>query len=86
MLPQKILISATDISGDFENLTMPLSFTPGASNGERVCINITVLFDGLVECEEDFTVVLTLDTVGDNIFLGKNSTAVTLLDSDGNHV
>ena len=62
---------------------MLLSFTPGSSDGDMVCINATVLSDDLVECEEDFAVALTLNTVGDSIELGNNSTAVTLIDSDG---
>ncbi len=37
----------------------------------------------MVECEEDFNLVLTLNTFEDNIFLGNNSTAITLMDSDG---
>ena len=74
--------SASD-PGDFAALSEPLSFTPGEGNGERVCVNVTLLSDGLVECEEDFTVVLTLDTDGDSVSLGNSSTVVTLLDSDG---
>ena len=79
----ELFLTASDTASDFTDLSKPMSFTPGASNGERVCVNITVLSDGLVECEEDFTVLLTLNTAEDNIFLGNNSTVVTLLDSDG---
>ena len=65
---------------------MSLIFLPGATNGESVCVNVTLLTDQLVECEEDFTVVLALDTVGDSVSLGNSSTAVTLLDSDGTDI
>lgn len=50
-----------------------------------MCANATVLSDDLVECEEDFTVMLVLNTIEDNILLGNGSTAVTLKDSDGIH-
>ena len=50
------------------------------------CANVTVLSDGLVECEEDFTVELTLSTTGGGIQLGNNSTSVILIDSDGMHI
>ncbi len=50
-----------------------------------VCVNVTVVPDLMVECVEDFTAVLTLDSIKDNLLLGNNSTTVTLTDSDGMH-
>ncbi len=47
-----------------------------------VCANVTVVPDSMVECEEDFTVELTLDTIKDSLFRGNNLTRVTLMDSD----
>ena len=49
------------------------------------CANVTVTIDSLVECEEDFTVKLMLDTIKDNLNLGNNSTHAILGDSDGEH-
>ena len=65
------------------SLSTLLSFTPGASNDDMVCTNVTLASDELVECEEEFSLVLTLSTEGDNLFLGNSVTAITLLDSDG---
>ena len=62
---------------------MLLSFMPGSSDGDTVCINVTVLSDDLVESKEDFTVGLTLNTIDDGIQFGNNITAVTLIDSNG---
>ncbi len=44
---------------------------------------MTVVPDMMVECEEDFTVELTLDTNKDSLSLGDSSTLITLVDSDG---
>ncbi len=62
---------------------MPLIFPINSSNGDMVCANVNVSFDGMVECEEEFNVGLTLDTIKDSLSLGNNSTLVTLVDSDG---
>ncbi len=74
---------ASEEDGDFIALMKSVAFTPGFFDGNMVCANVTVFPDGLVECEEDFTVTLTLNTIEDNLFLGNNSTDVTLMDSDG---
>ncbi len=60
-----------------------LSFASGSPDGAMVCTNVTVVPDMMVECEEDFTVELTLDTDKDSLSLGDSSTLVTLVDSDG---
>ena len=62
---------------------MPVTFPFGSMDGAMMCVNVTVFFDGLVECEEDFTLQLVLNTDGDSISLGNNSTEIILVDSDG---
>ena len=58
-------------------------FESGMSDGSMVCANVSLSMDGLIECEENFTVELTLDTVKDSLSLGVNTiTVVTLQDSD----
>ena len=74
-------IAATS-EGDYNFLSMPLTFSFGSADGSLVCANITVLSDNMVESEEDFTVRLSLLTIGKNLFIGNNATAVTLTDSD----
>ena len=70
---------------DFSEMSLPVMFDSGMVDGSMVCANVTLSMDGLVECEESFTVELTLDTVKDSLSLGANSTTVvTLRDSDGN--
>ncbi len=34
---------------------MPVVFTPGSSDGDTVCVNVTVISDDMVECDEEFT-------------------------------
>ncbi len=70
--------------GDFDILTMPVVFLPGSPDGDTVCVNVTVLADAMVERVMNFTVELTLDTVGDSLSLGNDATLVVLVDSDGN--
>ena len=48
-----------------------------------MCVPLTAVADNLVECDEDFTVILDLISSGTSLSLGNNSTAVTLSDSDG---
>ena len=59
-----------------------VTFTPGLTDGAMMCANISLASDMMVECEEDFTVNLELNTIKDNLGLGSNSTRVTLVDSD----
>ena len=62
---------------------MPVTFSSGSADGDKVCTNVTILLDDIVECEEYFTVELSLNTIGGGISLGNNLTAVTVMDSDG---
>ena len=63
---------------------IPVVFESGMSDGSIVCANVSLSMDGLIECEENFTVELTLETVKGSLSLGENTTTVvTLQDSDG---
>ena len=62
---------------------MSVAFTSGSSDGDRVCVNVTVLADAMVELEENFVLELTLLTIGESLSLGNNSTDVILIDNDG---
>ena len=80
--------SGDDFSGtsgtDPFGMIIPVVFQFGMSDGSMVCANVSLSMDGLIECEENFTVELTLDTVKDSLSLGANTvTVVTLQDSDG---
>ena len=71
-------------SDDFSPLSsVPLTFSKGSANGAKACTPLTAVADNLVECGEDFTVILELISSGTSIRLGNNSTAVSLIDSDG---
>ena len=68
-------------------MMIPVMFKSGMSDGNMVCANFSVSMDGLIECEDNFTVELTLETVKDSLSLGANTTTViTLQDSDGKYV
>ena len=71
------------MDGDFLEVEKHLIFTSGSVDGTMECINVTVIADNLVECEEEFSVDLTLNTFKDSIKLGNNSTLITLEDSNG---
>ena len=71
------------MDGDYGALNVPIMFSSGLSDGAMICANVSLLSDDLVECVEDFTIVLTLDTTKDTLSVLNNSTVVTLLDSDG---
>ena len=75
---------ASDADGDFTPLAMSVAFTSGSSDGDMVCVNVTVLADAMVERVMNFTVELTLNTEGDSLSLGNSSTLVLITDSNGN--
>ncbi len=64
-------------------LNTPLVFPSNSSDGDMMCANVTLFPDSMVECEEEFTVELNLDTIKDSLSLGDNATLVTLMDSEG---
>ncbi len=61
---------------------MPVTFTVGSFDGVAECINVTVLPDEFVEGEEDFTLELILNSVGNSLSIGNNSTAIAIIDSN----
>lgn len=62
---------------------MPLTFTSGSGNGTEVCASVIANVDEEVECEEDFMVLLSLMTPGNNLNLANTATAITIIDSNG---
>ena len=76
---------ATSESGDWDFATLsmePVIFESGATDGTGMCVNISLSNDLMVECDENFTVSLTLVSSKRNLFLGQDSTSVTIEDSD----
>ena len=80
-----LIVNISAISDDdFSGISLPVKFGSGMSDGSMVCANVSLAMDGLIECEENFTVELTLKTTNDCLSLGVNTTTVvTLQDSDG---
>lgn len=62
---------------------MPITFPNGSADGAEICTPLTAYADNLVECEEDFGVILTLLTSAPSLSLGNNLITVTLIDGDG---
>jgi hypothetical protein len=65
------------------NSSVPITFLPGSADRAEVCTPLTAFVDELVECEEDFSVLLALETPCSSLSLGNTVTAVTLVDGDG---
>ncbi len=63
---------------------MPVTFPPASADGAMMCVNVIVLADAMVERVMNFTVELSLETVGESLSVGNNSTLIILVDSDGN--
>jgi hypothetical protein len=85
LLNRLSLIVAT--SSDFSSLSsVPLVFPPTSVNGTQRCASLNATEDNLVECEEDFTVLLNLTTAGDGFRLGNAATIVSITDNDGMRV
>lgn len=61
-----------------------ITFTAGSVSGERECVTITALSDGVIESDEQFSVCLTSDSSGMvQIEEGRGTQSITLLDVDG---
>ena len=72
------------VSGnDFQDLSLPLSFSSGSGDGAQVCALVDIFSDNLVEGEEDFAVTLSLVTSTASLSLGNKVTVVTLTDDSG---
>lgn len=63
--------------------SVSLTFSAGSIDGVEKCITVNAASDDLVECDEEFKVVLALSTPGISLALGNNITAVKLIDGDG---
>ena len=76
-------MTATVADGDFEMLSMNLTFASGSGDGALMCSSIVVLSDIKAEGDESFSIKLNLLTAGSSIGLGNHETAVILTDDDG---
>lgn len=77
---------ATIISGDYDFLSVIITFPSGSVNGTEECTSITVNFDDLVELKEDFRVILALVTSGSSLGVRNNASTISLIDSNGKYV
>lgn len=76
--------TAGTVGNDFTPIsTVPLVFSSGSVDQVEECTYINTTDDDLIECDEEFQVVLSLATPGISLNLGNNITTVTLIDEDG---
>lgn len=68
---------------DFENTSQSLVVPPGPA-GLRVCADITIIEDRVLEDEETFSVVL--DSSDPSVGVSPNVALVIILDNDGEYV
>ena len=66
---------------DYNELTEILEFAANSADGARVCANITINTDDLVEGNENFMVVQILEETGLEAVLDPTSTIVTITDT-----
>ena len=75
------------LASDFATSSSAFTVSPGASNGDMVCLNISIIDDDRVEYDETFSITLTVDNPLDTINGGSTAIAeVTILDNDGTYV
>ena len=75
--------TATNIDGDFPSVFTLLTFGLGSTDGADMCTSLTANADYLVEYEEDFALMLNLETAGASLSLGNGVTTITIIDGDG---
>ena len=69
--------SASDLK-DYSKLLFTIIFSE--SDGDRLCINVTIIDDLLLENDENFTLLLT--SIDSAVSVKLNTTTVTILDDD----
>lgn len=72
--------TAVDYSTPF---TLSLTFVTGSGNGAQICASWTARTDDLVEGDEEFNLVLTLETPERGLNLGNSATNIVIMDVDG---
>ena len=77
------ILLCTASSSDFNFAPSSLTFMSGEGNGVNECLTVSITDDNMVECDEQFTVSLTLNTEGDSLSTGNTLTTVTIMDDDG---
>ena len=75
--------TATDTEDDYDAVSATtLEFPAGSGNSLTRCITVDITDDLLIECDETFTVSLTLINSADNLNTDNTQTTVTITDSD----
>ena len=59
---------------------MSLTFTPGSSENDTRCVNVTIMDDNALEGNQTFSVILS--TSNPNVMLRTNVTTITIIDND----
>ena len=75
--------AATSGHGDYETLSMSVTFPTGSNDGTERCVSVNVHTDNAVESEEYFTVMLALVTTGTSFKIGNDTSTIVVMDSDG---
>ena len=63
---------------DFVGLSTVEVFPSGSSDGDTICVNITIIDDNILEGEQIFT--LTLSTADKNVILGEAEAVISIID------
>lgn len=66
---------------DYVALSSNVTFISGSTDGDKECVNITIIKDGVFETNEVFGVALTLSDGDVNI--QNNVTVIRIMDTDG---
>ena len=78
---QKLLISIFFADGDdFEMVEAMLYFDVGSGNGDRVCVNVTILDNKAFEKDEYFNLQVTSEM---NVVIHDNTSTVHIVDDEG---
>ena len=75
--------AATSGHGDYDALSMQVTFPTGSGDGTERCVSVIVHSDNAVESKEYFTVWLALVTTGTSFKIGNDTCTVLIMDNDG---
>ena len=69
-------------NADYTNISTSLTYLPSLETNQTICVNITILEDGILEDNEEFSVVLSsIDVTVLAVF--PRIATVSIIDNDG---
>ena len=78
------LFTIVTASEDFEASSFPITFVPDSLNNHTVCVNISIVFDDIVEVLEDF--ILFINSSDSSVQIPQPNVSVFIFDNSSEFI